>query len=65
MLNPIDAIVKENDLIRKEYKNLSEDEMAQHVDCMLENTETVTRLLNQLLEASDTTNLSNEEPAES
>ena len=65
MLNPIDAIVKENDLIRKEYKNISEEEMAQHVDCMLEKTETVTRLLNQLLEASDTTNLSNEEPAES
>ncbi len=65
MLGPIDAIVEENDLIRKEYKSLSEEEMAQHVDCMLEKTETVTRLLNQLLEASDTTNLSNEEPAES
>ncbi len=53
MLNPINAIAEENELIRREYKNLSEDEMAQHVDRMLENTETVTRLLNQILDASD------------
>ena len=53
MLNPINAIAEENELIRREYKSLSEDEMAQHVDRMLENTETVTRLLNQILDASD------------
>ena len=64
MLQPINIIADENDLIRQEYKNLSEEEMAQHVDRMLENTETVTHLLNQILEASDTTSLSNEDPAQ-
>ena len=53
MLHPVDIIVAENDLIRQEYKNLSEEEMTQHVDRMLESTEDVTRLLNQILEASD------------
>ena len=53
MLHPVDIIVAENDLIRQEYKNLSEEEMTQHVDRMLESTEDVTRLLNQILKASD------------
>lgn len=53
MVHPIDIIADENDLIRRDYKKLSEEEMAQHVDRMLENTETVTRLLNQILDASD------------
>lgn len=55
MLQPINIIADENDLIRQEYKNLSEEEMAQHVDRMLENTETVTRLLNEVLDAADVT----------
>ena len=55
MLQPINVIAEENDLIRREYKNLSEEEMAQHVDRMLENTETVTRLLNEVLDAADAT----------
>ena len=53
MLHPVDIIVAENDLIRQEYENLSEEEMTQHVDRMLESTEDVTRLLNQILKASD------------
>lgn len=53
MLQPINIIADENDLIRQEYKNLSEEEMAKHVDRMLENTETVTSLLNQILDAAD------------
>ena len=64
MSHPIDVIANESDLIRQEYKTFSEEEMAQHVDIMLENTEAVTRLLNQILEASDTTSLSNEDPAQ-
>jgi methyl-accepting chemotaxis protein len=64
MSHPIDVIANESDLIRQEYKNYSEEEMTQHVDIMLENTEAVTRLLNQILEASDTTSLSNEDPAQ-
>ncbi|MBO7569394.1 MAG: methyl-accepting chemotaxis protein [Bacteroidaceae bacterium] len=64
MSHPIDVIANESDLIRQEYKTFSEEEMAQHVDIMLENTEAVTHLLNQILEASDTTSLSNEDPAQ-
>lgn len=55
MAQPIKIIAEENDLIRREYKNLSEEEMAQHVDRMLENTDTVTSLLNQILDAADVT----------
>jgi len=61
MVHPIDIIADENDLIRREYKNLSEKEMAQHVDRMLENTETVTKLLNQILDASDVANAASNE----
>lgn len=61
MAHPIDIIADENDLIRREYKNLSEEEMAQHVDRMLENTETVTKLLNQILDASDVANAASNE----
>jgi sigma-B regulation protein RsbU (phosphoserine phosphatase) len=55
MTQPIKIIAEENDLIRREYKNLSEEEMAQHVDRMLENTDAVTSLLNQILDAADVT----------
>ena len=75
MAHPVDLIADESDIIRRDYKNLSEEEMTRHVDLMLENTEIVTSLLNQILEASDasgvssstgasdTTTLSNEETA--
>lgn len=53
MVEPIHIIVSENELIRQGYKNFSSEEMAQHVDRMLENTENVTRLLNEILEASE------------
>lgn len=59
MVHPIDIIADENELIRREYKKLSAEEMAQHVDHMLEHTETVTRLLNQILEASDASGATN------
>jgi methyl-accepting chemotaxis protein len=52
MVHPVDVIAHESDLIRLEYKNYSEEEMAQHVDRMLASTDDVTNLLNQLLEAS-------------
>ena len=55
MTQPIKIIAEENDLIRREYKSLSEEEMAQHVDRMLENTDAVTSLLNQILDAADVT----------
>ena len=55
MTQPIKIIAEENDLIRREYKNLSEEEMAQHVERMLENTDAVTSLLNQILDAADVT----------
>ena len=58
MVKPVDIIIDENELIRKEYKTLSEEEMTQHVDRMLENTEAITDLLNQLLKASDTSGAS-------
>lgn len=61
MAHPIDIIADENELIRHDYKKLSEEEMAQHVDRMLENTETVTSLLNQILDASDISTSLNEE----
>ena len=61
MAHPIDIIADENELIRHDYKKLSEEEMAQHVDRMLENTETVTNLLNQILDASDISTSLNEE----
>lgn len=54
MAQPIDLIAEESDLIRREYKTLSEEEMVQHVDRMLENTEVITAMLNKILEASDT-----------
>ena len=77
MLNPVNVIADENSLIRQEYMNLSEEEMAEHVDRMLEQTEIVTSLLNELLDAADATGkagahheadesstpLSNEDPA--
>ena len=75
MAHPVDLIADESDISRRDYKNLSEEEMTRHVDLMLENTEIVTSLLNQILEASDasgvssstgasdTTTLSNEETA--
>ena len=53
MVEPINIIVNENELIRKGYKEFSSEEMAQHVDRMLENTENVTRLLNEILDASE------------
>lgn len=53
MVEPIHIIVTENEEIRKGYKNFTSEEMAQHVDRMLENTENVTRLLNEILDASE------------
>ena len=55
MVRPVDIIAAESDLIRQEYKNYSEEEMAKHVDRMLASTEDVTSLLNQLLDASQNT----------
>ena len=66
MVQPVDVIAAESDLIRKEYKNYSEEEMAEHVDRMLACTEEVTSLLNQLLDASQNTvdKMTNEAGAE-
>ena len=52
MAKPVNIIADESDLIREKYKEFSEEEMAQHVDRMLAETETVTRLLNEVLDAS-------------
>jgi len=67
MAPPVSVIASESDIIREKYGEFSEEDMKAHVDIMLENTETITRLLNQLLDASDGTpsTLSNEEIAAS
>lgn len=52
METPVNIIAEESDLLRERYKELSEEEMAQHVDRMLAETDTVTRLLNEVLDAS-------------
>ena len=53
MVEPVRIIVTENEAIRKGYKEFTSEEMAGHVDRMLENTENVTRLLNEILDASE------------
>lgn len=53
MAQPVNIIATESDIIRENYTTFSQDEMKDHVDEMLANTETVTRLLNQLLDASE------------
>lgn len=53
MSHPVDVIAAESDLIRSGYQHFSEEEMKEHVDKMLENTERITYLLNQLLDASE------------
>ena len=52
MVDPVSIIAAENDIIRENYQNFSEKEMAEHVDRMLQETETVTGLLNKILDAS-------------
>ena len=52
MVDPVSIIAAENDIIRENYQNFSEKEMAEHVDLMLQETETVTGLLNKILDAS-------------
>lgn len=52
MSHPVGVIAAENDLLRENYTTFSPEEMTAHVDKMLENTEVITRLLNQLLDAS-------------
>lgn len=53
MSRPVHLISVESDLIRNGYAQFTPEEMKEHVDDMLENTETITRLLNQLLDASE------------
>ena len=53
MAHPVSIIAAESDLLREGYTTLVPEEMKAHVDNMLENTEAVTHLLNQLLDASE------------
>lgn len=53
MAHPVSIIAAESDLLREGYTTLSPEEKTAHVDNMLENTEAVTHLLNQLLDASE------------
>ena len=53
MAHPVSIIAAESDLLREGYTTLAPEEMTAHVDNMLENTEAVTHLLNQLLDASE------------
>lgn len=53
MAHPVSIIAEESDLLREGYTTFTPEEMTAHVDKMLENTEAVTRLLNQLLDASE------------
>ena len=64
MAEPVSIIAAESDLIREGHKHFTAEEMTAHVDKMVENTELITRLLNQLLDASQQgapSTLSNEE----
>ncbi len=63
MAQPVSIIASESDMIREGHQHFSDEEMKEHVDKMLENTEIVTILLNQLLDASQNgaPTLSNEE----
>lgn len=68
MAPPVGIIASKSDIIRENYRDFSEEEMKAHVDKMLENTETITCLLNQLLDASEhgtPSILSNEETSAS
>lgn len=58
MSEPVHSIASESDLLRSEYQHLSGEEMKSHVDNMLVNTEKITYLLNQLLDASEKTEVS-------
>ncbi len=52
MMQPVSIIAAENDIIRENYQDYSEKDMAEHVDRMLRETEVVTDLLNKILDAS-------------
>lgn len=54
MNTPINHIVDETKIISSQFKDLSEEEMRQHVDCMLKNSDEVTKILDLILEASNT-----------
>ncbi len=53
MEQPVSAIAREAETIWKGHQHFTEAEMKQHVDQMLTNTDLITQLLNQLLEASE------------
>ena len=53
MSHPVAVINAESDILHQNYTTFTPEEMAAHVDKMLENTEAVTQLLNQLLDASE------------
>ena len=53
MAKPVSIIASESEALRVGHKNFSDEEMRAHVDRMLDNTELVTSLLNQLLDTSE------------
>lgn len=53
MAHPVSVIAAESDILREGHTTFTPEEMTAHVDTMLENTEAVTKLLNQLLDASE------------
>lgn len=53
MAHPVSIIASESNILSENHTTFTQEEMTRHVDKMLENTEAVTRLLNQLLDASE------------